>query len=627
MTTTKTRRRGGAPADPEPVPEIRRVVAPDQGGYRVRAVERLEVPLDRLHVSPGNRPVQEDAALAELRASIEQNGVLQALLVRRRDDGGFEIIAGARRAAAARGVLEAVPCDVLNVGTVRADHLRVVENVQRQDLAPLEEAQAFEDLVAHGYTVEQAAAEVGKSVGHVARRRNLLNLSPAWRAVLAGQPGAGRTLRGAPRSRDLKDEDGVHPARAWGVELLELVATQSHETQDVLLGDASFGEVPTRAQLRRQLAKLSADLSLAPWDLADEALAPKAGSCAACPKRSDRGSPGLFDAMLDIAPRAEKAAGAAALCLDLECWRGKLAAHARARVAAARAEHGDALLVVAQKPRFGHEHDRHELSGIYFGSGVHAGLGKVVRHDDVCGCKSGAKGARPAIFLDGDFRVRWVTLARNGEARSSAAARAAGGEKAKAAPAKGEKERRADALRRLAARRDAWVLDQVSAALEELEPIAEAAKDQDPAKALAAFQLLAVDCLGGNGPERLWNETAKAREKRYLALDKARAEACRHDVEGDLWRSVTRPRLAAVLNRHGLAQGSLGPLVGFAVSALSPLGLDVPALILRSESEIAPPKWLAAEKAEPTAKPAAEGRRRGASKRSGKKAKGRARKS
>lgn len=136
-------------------------------------------PIETLHANP-NQPRKsfDDDALAALTASIQSHGVLQPLLVRRRDDGEFEIIAGERRwRAAQRAQLHDVPIRVVAFNDQATLEAAIIENVQRIDLNPLEEAAGYKALVdAFDHTQESLAKVVGKSRSHVANMLRLLML-------------------------------------------------------------------------------------------------------------------------------------------------------------------------------------------------------------------------------------------------------------------------------------------------------------------------------------------------------------------------------------------------------------------------------------------------------------------
>ena len=121
----------------------------------------------------------DEQGLDELTRSIEENGIIQPLIVTPSNDGSYELIAGERRLRAAkRAGLDQVPVVVReDVSEDDLLELAVIENVQRKDLNPVEEAEAYEKLIEKfGYTQEQAAKRVGKSRSSVANLLRLLQL-------------------------------------------------------------------------------------------------------------------------------------------------------------------------------------------------------------------------------------------------------------------------------------------------------------------------------------------------------------------------------------------------------------------------------------------------------------------
>lgn len=127
------------------------------------------------------RKAFEPEALSELADSIRRHGVLQPLLVRPQSSGGYQIIAGERRWRAARLAGQAeVPVIVMDVDPRRAQEIALIENLQREDLDPVEEAEGFRDLIErHNLTQEQVAEAVGRSRPAVANSLRLLSLPEA----------------------------------------------------------------------------------------------------------------------------------------------------------------------------------------------------------------------------------------------------------------------------------------------------------------------------------------------------------------------------------------------------------------------------------------------------------------
>jgi ParB family chromosome partitioning protein len=146
------------------------------------------VPIENITRNPRNPRRQfDDAELQDLASSIRQHGIVQPVVVRSLVEGQYEIIAGERRWRAAQlaGLVE-VPVIVRNVDDRTALEIAIVENVQRSDLNPLEEALGYEQLIAeHGYTQNDLGDIIGKSRSHVANSLRLLKLPTPVRDMLS----------------------------------------------------------------------------------------------------------------------------------------------------------------------------------------------------------------------------------------------------------------------------------------------------------------------------------------------------------------------------------------------------------------------------------------------------------
>ncbi|MCL2342779.1 MAG: ParB/RepB/Spo0J family partition protein [Firmicutes bacterium] len=136
----------------------------------------------------------DEIALEELADSLKTHGMIQPITARKLDSGFYQIIAGERRWRAARMAgLNEVPVRVLEADDRKATELALVENLQREDLNPIEEARGFKTLMdVYGITQEEAANRVGKSRPAVANALRLLSLSPeVLRMVETGGLSAG----------------------------------------------------------------------------------------------------------------------------------------------------------------------------------------------------------------------------------------------------------------------------------------------------------------------------------------------------------------------------------------------------------------------------------------------------
>jgi ParB family chromosome partitioning protein len=157
------------------------------------------VPVDRLEPNPVQpRSLIDPARLAELAASIQESGMVQPILVRRAG-GGYQIIAGERRWRAAQQIgLATVPVTVREVPDDRLLELALVENIQREELSPLEEAAAFQRLQEElRLTQEEVARKVGRDRSTVANTVRLLRLPREVRDLISAgslDGGHGRAL-------------------------------------------------------------------------------------------------------------------------------------------------------------------------------------------------------------------------------------------------------------------------------------------------------------------------------------------------------------------------------------------------------------------------------------------------
>jgi ParB family chromosome partitioning protein len=171
--------------------------APSSSGAGVVTEGAREIPIELVHANPDQpRRHFSEVEIGELEASIRDKGVLQPILVRPspRTPGEFEIVAGERRwRAAQRAGLGAIPALVRTLDDDRALEISIVENVQREDLNAMEEAQAYKALMGRfGYTQDKASVAVGKSRSHVANTLRLMQLPESVQEhVLYGRLTAG----------------------------------------------------------------------------------------------------------------------------------------------------------------------------------------------------------------------------------------------------------------------------------------------------------------------------------------------------------------------------------------------------------------------------------------------------
>ena len=169
----------------------------------------LSLPISRVETcSSQPRKRFDDESLQELADSISQHGIIQPLTVRKLSSGYYQIIAGERRWRAARlAGLQEVPVIVIEADDRKAAELAMIENLQREDLNPMEEAAGFQSLIeSYHMTQEEAAQRVGKSRSAVTNALRLLGLTPSVRKLVEeGKLSAGHARALVPLSPSLQE--------------------------------------------------------------------------------------------------------------------------------------------------------------------------------------------------------------------------------------------------------------------------------------------------------------------------------------------------------------------------------------------------------------------------------------
>lgn len=271
--------------------------------------EILQLAPKLIQPNPDN-PRGKKFAVDDLLSSIREAGVLVPLIIRPNPEGGarggagwpWRVVAGDRRLAAALELgVDTVPCIARTLDNQAADLQTWIENLQRVDLTPLEEADGIEQLLKrHGLTHDAAAKLLGKPVEWVYRAAKLMHLAPEGRKLLT---------------------DGVIPLRlAIGLARIPAHQVQAAAAKEMKGYAEQRGGVLT---LKEGLELLHSDfcrsLKDAPFDMKDEFLDTDAGSCTKCPKRAGNGQLAIFED-LQKAPMT---------CTDLDCFDRKVKADGR----------------------------------------------------------------------------------------------------------------------------------------------------------------------------------------------------------------------------------------------------------------------------------------------------------
>jgi ParB family chromosome partitioning protein len=330
------------------------------------------VPVKRIFPSPANNRTNKTAEIESLAKSIRAQGLLQPPTVRPRPGhpGEYELVCGERRWLACRTIWDNMPVVVRDLSDDEAHEITVCENMQREDLSPMEEAAGIRTLMESGRDIATIADKLGKPVTWVARRAKLCDLSEQW--IQAAQ-----------------NEDSI--ISRWGATHLELIARFDQGVQDELLErfDNSYSDFSVN-EIERTLGEYMMNLSSASWKLNDETLIPEAGSCDACQKRSGC-QPNLFEQEEHKGKYIDR-------CLDRTCWKKKAAAFIQQKAEALKERNGDLVML---------DNSNYSDSAI---PRDHDLKKKCVRSYEVQPCKKTDKGAQQALVIDGPGAgsIKWV---------------------------------------------------------------------------------------------------------------------------------------------------------------------------------------------------------------------------
>ena len=257
-----------------------------------------DVPMECITASKTNpRKIFDDAALADLAASITKHGVAQPILLRPTHiDAGvtfFEVVAGERRFRASKlAGKTTVPAIVRNLSDAEALEIQVIENLQRQDLHPLEEAEGFEVLMReNGYTAEAMAEKTGKSKAYIYASLKLCALEP-------------------------KPRQAFYDGKLTKSTALLVARIPVKHLQEQCVGEITqeWNPYSTRQAASHIERNYMLDLKKVDFKTADDSLLQEAGSCTACPKRTGNQPEVFADVSADV-------------CTDPICFKSKTEAH------------------------------------------------------------------------------------------------------------------------------------------------------------------------------------------------------------------------------------------------------------------------------------------------------------
>jgi ParB/RepB/Spo0J family partition protein len=276
--------------------------APDQAAVAADVSTFQTLAVKDIRKSPTNRKRFNEEALQELAANVKVNGVIQPVLVRPvtpavEQPEPYELVAGERRwRASVIAGIETIPALVRVLSDSAAAELQILENLQREDPHPIEEAEGYEQLMMkHGYTADQLAEKINKSRSYVYGRLKLCALCPV--------------------AREQFYEGKIPASTALLIARIPVPELQAKALQEII--EPHLGATEPMSY-RRAVAHIEQrymlDLDGAVFDPKDAKLLASAGSCKTCPKRTGN-QPEIFPGV------------SADVCTDPDCFAEKRAAH------------------------------------------------------------------------------------------------------------------------------------------------------------------------------------------------------------------------------------------------------------------------------------------------------------
>ena len=241
------------------------LISTDEDDNANNKSQRLEMPLSLLVAGKSQPRLNfDEKSLNELAESIKKNGVLQPILVRKlADETSYEIIAGERRFRASQVArLETIPVIIKNIDDSQALEIALIENIQRENLSPIEEAEGYNRLKNEfNYTQEQLASLLGKSRSHVANMLRLLTLPQEVKEMLNNgliSIGHARVLVGLKNSRELAERI---VSEGLNVREIEKIAVENNPNKNSLAKDKAGRDKVVNTKKDPDLIALEKSLS------------------------------------------------------------------------------------------------------------------------------------------------------------------------------------------------------------------------------------------------------------------------------------------------------------------------------------------------------------------------------
>ncbi len=351
---------------------------------QLKAVSPVMVDVASIYPSPVNKCTGQRANVEELVKSIAAQGLLQPPIVRKHPtiENGYELVIGERRWRACSVIVNEMPVFIHVLTDIEAHEKTITENMQREDLSPLEEAESIQVLISDGLSIEEIADRLGKDVKWIARRSKLSNLIPEIVAVY-------------------NDPDNHSGIRSWTGAHLELLARFDQHIQRKYFDDVvDYCDVKPLRELKEDLNSFLMHLSSAPWKLNDSELCPSAGACTDCQKRTSL-QVNLFDQEEIKGKVVDK-------CIDADCWKEKSRLFVFKKESELREKNPDLVII-----------NKNKYNGLFDSDDRF--VQNAVNEYDVSECKKSDPDAKQALVVDGSGigQVKWVKSFGRNEIKSS----------------------------------------------------------------------------------------------------------------------------------------------------------------------------------------------------------------
>lgn len=280
-----------------------------------------QIPIADLVMSENYRKVFDKKSIDELAESLKEQGMLQPMLARPitegKQKGKYEVVFGMRRLLAAqKAALKDAPCQVAELSDDEVLQYQMIENSQRENPHPMDEAVAIQQLITKN-PIEKVSTILGKTVGYLTKRLALTNLIKEAQTLF---------LKGG-----IEYPQAMIIAKLQPAEQLKVLEQANDDSYQAII-EHKYGPIMSAPALIKWIDRnIMCSMGDAPFSLTDADLVPECGACVVCPKRT-KTNPNLFDDM-----------GKNDMCTDPVCYNKKIQANIKQKKVQMKEKHGEVL--------------------------------------------------------------------------------------------------------------------------------------------------------------------------------------------------------------------------------------------------------------------------------------------